>query len=222
MRLLALSLLIFLASCNPQGNKQGAVTEVQTSDSNPGVRTVEAAKPVLVEDTNYTRHLISGEYKVSASLVGSDHSLLQIHIQKGDSVLPAFERDASGQMLTSLFTSDLNSNGFPEFYVSTSKGNHGWQNQGFLFAYEIKNGIIHEAVIPEMNEAQKKGYRGSDSWVLDSNQHLIVRKFKLFLFTDADCCPTGGERFCNYSMDSNGNFVFKNVQSMERIVQPLH
>ncbi len=222
MRLIALSLLIFLASCNPQGNQQHVVTEVQASDSNPGMRKVEAAKPILSEDTNITRHLVSGEYNVSVSLEGSDHSRLKIHVQKGDTILPAYERDASGQILTSLFSHDLNTNGFPEFYISTRKGSQGWQNEGFLYSYEIKNGSIHETIIPELNEAQKKGYRGGDRWVLDSVQHLMIRKFKLFLFTDADCCPTGGERFCNYSMDSNGNFVFKNVQSMERIVQPLH
>lgn len=212
--------MLLFSSCAPSGNGNSTVVESPTSNTIEPVLAEEMVKELGPEDTNYVRHAVLGEYKFTAVLDGPGKSVLSVTVQKGDSILPAYSRECRDQKLSGCFASDLNANGFPEVHVATTKPSPSGGSIGSLYSYEIKNGVIRESLLPEMNDAAKKGYRGGETWEINSPQSLLIRKFKLFLFSDADCCPTGGQRFVNYTMDANGGLVFKTTQSMERVVVP--
>ncbi|MBK6447270.1 MAG: hypothetical protein IPQ03_09430 [Bacteroidetes bacterium] len=217
MKLSLIYLSLFLSSCTSGTKNSPAVADAAEAKSADVVAAPAVAKPEEPEDTNYIRHVELGDYKFTAAIKGAQ---LSVTVQKGENILPAYSRECSNQTLTKCFVSDLNSNGFPEFYIGTSKQNPAGGTWGSLYSYEIKNNEIKEALIPEMTSAMKNGYRGKDQWLTDENLHLLMHKFKLYLLSDADCCPTGGERTINYVVDASGAIVFKNTQSLERVVVP--
>ncbi|MFN8142866.1 MAG: hypothetical protein U0073_00465 [Bacteroidia bacterium] len=211
-------LLLFIIACTPAGNQKAAVVESATEQSSANSSQPVASIQEEPEDTNYVRHIEFGEYKLTASLSGAGKNSLNVSVQKGDSVYPSYIRECSGQRLATCFVSDLNSNDFIEFNVATANTIVSSGATGSLYSYEIKkNGVIRETLLPAMTDAMKKGYRGNEQWIVEQNQKVLRRKFKLYLITDADCCPTGGERSCFYTMDADGNLLFKSTESLERV-----
>lgn len=105
--------------------------------------------------------------------------------------------------LTNLFVSDLDGNGFDEFYLVTTSVGSGSYGNIYGFASNQDKSLT-PIYVPQITEkdldvgSMFQGYMGHDSIYLD--QGKLVRKFPVYLEGDPNCCPTGGKRHLQYHL----------------------
>ncbi|MGI9570986.1 MAG: hypothetical protein ACR2PH_14910 [Desulfobulbia bacterium] len=98
-----------------------------------------------------------------------------------------------------VYVTDLDGNGFDEFYIVTvSKGSGSY---GTIIAYASNNDkSLSRIHFPEAEEGDKlfTGYMGHDKFQVSGSE--ILRSFPIYLPSDNNSNPTGGRRQLTYRL----------------------
>jgi len=96
--------------------------------------------------------------------------------------------------VTSIFTADINSDGYSELYIITVSAGSGSYSGIYAFASN-KDKSVSPVYVKDFYE---KGYRGHDRIFLKGNR--LYRSFPLYKKDDKNCCPSGGTKTVQYRL----------------------
>ncbi|RAU84001.1 hypothetical protein [Pontibacter arcticus] len=102
----------------------------------------------------------------------------------------------------STVTTDLNNNKKPELLVFVTGAGTG--SYGKLYGYEFDNQYWGALQLPELTEAQSKGYMGHDEFEIKEGR--LTRTFPVYLDSDPNSTPSGGFRSIVYSLGNDLHF----------------
>ncbi len=99
--------------------------------------------------------------------------------------------------VTGVKIDDIDSNGFPEIYISVNSAGSG--SYGSLLAYASNgNKSISPIYLPELTKKQLKGYMGHDEFA--PVEGVFVRRFPIYKEGDSNAKPTGKTRQIQYHL----------------------
>lgn len=208
LKLIACLLLIPLISCKKTEKSSG---QVDSSSENEVVQEVVETETLDFKSSHTTK---SGKtFDIRTESNGSSImsiSLSSSGFSESDDTWLIEEVDP----LTASFTADLDNNGFEELYLITTSAGSG--SYGSIYAFGSNNDkSITQIYVPEISESDMStgshfaGYMGHDSIFLD--QGRLYRKFPVYLEGDENCCPSGGNRQLEYSLEPGENSMVLKV-----------
>ena len=95
---------------------------------------------------------------------------------------------------------DIDGNGWPEVYVFARSAGSG--SYGSLVAYAVNNGRSATPIyLPPLDQNPEvlPGYMGHDRFSVEENR--LLRRFPLYLNSDANAAPSGGTRALHYRLE---------------------
>ena len=157
----------------------------------------------LLENTapRYTNNFTQDSLKITINEYPHPigHSLGMCYITIiNNNLLKNISFEVNGQIIDSHLT-DLDKDGYFEiiaFSISAGSGSYG-----DVHFYEWDGKALNKYPLPQMTEAQKKGYMGKDKFSITENS--IMREFPVYLPSDPMVNPTGGKRVIEYSLVDN-------------------
>jgi len=159
---------------------------------------------MVAADDTISRSLVS---ELNAAFEDFTVSVIggNMRIEKSHALL--LEKEWTDFVASSVFSTDLNGNEKPEFWVA------GWQGKNYrIFAFEYEAGKLNSIRFPTIMGRQRLGYAGSDSLYLE--KAVIVHSFGYENDPYADIST--GIRACYYKYGADGSFVLSKTLDLEK------
>lgn len=117
-------------------------------------------------------------------------------------------------MVTGAEINDLNSDGWPEFFIYSRGIEPG--AAGGIIGYSVNGGKSMSAIaIPALSEEARIGYRGGDEFTIVETS--LARRFRVYRDGDPDGAPTGPMRQLTYHLTEGENARTLTLASMTEI-----
>lgn len=188
-----------ILSCQP---KKTSIPETKIEkEADQGVDSTSLiTNPVVHEITTASQKI----YKVSEDKKSAGLSDITIVAQGFKSSEDVFEiKDCDP--LKDHFMLDLNNDGYEELYLVTSGAGSG--SYGNIYGYASNKDLsVTPVYVREVSENDLKqdgdffGYMGHDSIYAQKGQ--LFRKFPVYRKGDANCCPSGGTKIIQYTLEA--------------------
>ncbi|MHA8049853.1 hypothetical protein V7S79_01915 [Aquirufa sp. ROCK-SH2] len=136
-------------------------------------------------------------------IVQKDKNVQLTILKNGNSI---FEKFLSNVSIAQLISSDLNGNGFPEFWVKLKSGK---KNQ--FYAFEYHKAQIKTLKFPQLMGRQSFGFAGNDTLYIEKS--YLVRKFDFKNDTFSDLF--NGKRACFYTFGLDDSFTLQRTLDYE-------
>jgi hypothetical protein len=117
--------------------------------------------------------------------------------------------------VTKAFTDDFNDDGSPDLVICVYSGDNGEIGAVAGLSYNADKSLV-PIYFPDvyLDPKLREGYKGHD--VFSDLTGTLLRKFPIYLPTDAPDKPTGGIRTVQYkAMQDNGHLSFKVLRSFD-------
>ena len=182
------------ADTNETAHKEAAKPEVADAQSKKKSKEAPKKSP---QSEGFNKSVASGgiSFRVTCP---NDSSLNKVTITpKGLEVSnDPIIIDADGTV-TDVKIDDLDSNGFPEIFISVTSAGSG--SYGTLIAYACNNGRSMTPIyMPDLTKDQSVGYMGHDEFA--PVEGTLVRRFPLYKDADTNAQPSGKTRQVQYHL----------------------
>lgn len=138
------------------------------------------------------------KYDVLGMGTGEQRTYMVLKTDTEKYQLPVISGVLDGEIKKSWIT-DLDANGSNEILLYTMSSGTG--SYGALLTFEVdKDNTIKEIKLPKLSETEMEGYRGNDIFEIDNSKKVLSRTFPVFLTTDENANPSGGNRTIKYSL----------------------
>lgn len=192
----------FVLSCGTEPAKEEAASEEVAAEE---VLPSEPENPV--DAISYQQELKAGgmQFDVSTTGLGSMRTLTVL-VAREDQQPTRIDEPIEGTVMNTTVT-DLNQNKKPELLVFVNSGGTG--SYGTVYGYEFEREYWGQLKMPELSPELQKDYMGHDKYEVVNNR--LIRTFPIYLDTDPNCCPTGGQHTIVYKLDDALNLQVEKV-----------
>jgi hypothetical protein len=109
-------------------------------------------------------------------------------------------------VIVDAFNTDMDVDGNPEILIQAKTKDSVYNTT--VYAFEFDNGKANKLDFPKLTSAQKKGYRGNDSFYVQAGN--LMRQFALYDGTGKEAKPNGQKRLLQYGLRNN-EFTVKQI-----------